>query len=83
MAEPTDEQRAEQLADELLSLFAKAPHLCETILPKLLTYEVGLSKRDHNLKLLHIQNLTKNSQAAWARAEARTAMRNPPTPKSP
>ncbi len=81
MAEPTDEERAEKLADELLALFAKVPHLTETILPKLLTFEVGLSKHDHNLKLLHVQNLTKNSQAAWARAEAKTASHRPPTPK--
>ncbi len=75
----TDEQRAEQIADELLKLFAKIPHLREVILPKLLTFEVGLSKHDHHLKTLYVQNLTKNSQQSWERAELQAAsQRRPP-----
>ncbi len=85
MAEPTDEDRAEQIADELLKLFDKVPHLREVILPKLLTFEVGLSKHDHHLKTLYVQNLTKDSQAAWVKAEQIMKMKRQPPPamKSP
>jgi hypothetical protein len=83
-SEADAEKEADGMCDRLLEMFSQFPHLIEKVVPKLLTFEVGLSKNDHHLKTLYVQNLTKHTRQAWERAESRmAAMKGPPIPKVP